>query len=60
MLVLSRKASEVIVIYSGASRITIEVVNVQGDRAQIGITAPHDVKILRGELKGRDDERRGT
>lgn len=51
MLVLSRKASEVIVIGSGESRITIEVVRVQGDRVTLGITAPQDVKILRGELK---------
>lgn len=60
MLVLSRKASEVIVIYSGASRITIEVVKVQGDRVTLGIAAPKDVKILRGELEERDDERRDT
>lgn len=59
MLVLSRRPQEAVLIYSGASRITIEVVKVQGDRVTLGIAAPKDVKILRGELKGRDDERRG-
>jgi carbon storage regulator len=55
MLVLSRKASEVILIGNGESRITIEVVRVQGDRVQIGITAPPDVKVLRGELEERKE-----
>ena len=31
--------------------ITVEVVKVQGNRITIGIQAPSDVKVLRGELK---------
>jgi carbon storage regulator len=31
--------------------ITVEVVKVQGNRITIGIQAPADVKVLRGELK---------
>lgn len=47
MLVLSRKAGEKVVIEGG---ITLTVVQVEGGRVRIGIDAPHDVRILRGEL----------
>jgi carbon storage regulator len=30
--------------------ITVEVVKIQGNRVSLGIVAPADVKILRGEL----------
>ena len=48
MLVLSRKVGEKLVI---DGNITVEVVKVQGNRITIGIQAPSDVKVLRGELK---------
>jgi carbon storage regulator len=47
MLVLSRKAGEKVVI---DGNITVEIVRIQGNRITIGIEAPADVKILRGEL----------
>ena len=47
MLVLSRKMGEKLVI---DGNITIEVVKIQGNRITLGIQAPSDVKILRGEL----------
>jgi carbon storage regulator len=47
MLVLSRKAGEKIVINGN---ITISVVSVIGNRVKLGIEAPDDVPILRGEL----------
>ena len=47
MLVLSRKVGEKLVI---DGNITVEVVKVQGNRITIGIQAPSDVKVLRGEL----------
>jgi len=47
MLVLSRKVGEKLVI---DGTITVEVVKVQGNRITIGIQAPSDVKVLRGEL----------
>ncbi len=47
MLVLSRKVGEKLVI---DGNITVEVVKIQGNRITLGITAPADVKILRGEL----------
>jgi len=48
MLVLSRKVGEKLVI---DGNITVEVVKVQGNRITIGIQAPTDIKVLRGELK---------
>lgn len=48
MLVLSRKVGEKLVI---DGNITVEVVKVQGNRITIGIQAPADIKVLRGELK---------
>jgi carbon storage regulator len=47
MLVLTRKPGEKVVIEGG---ITVTVVEVKGNRVRIGIDAPNDVHILRGEL----------
>ena len=47
MLVLSRKVGEKLVI---DGNITVEVVKIQGNRITLGIAAPTNVKILRGEL----------
>jgi len=47
MLVLSRKVGDKLVI---DSNITVEVVKIQGNRISLGIVAPSNVKILRGEL----------
>ena len=47
MLVLSRKVGETLVI---DGNITVKVVRIQGNRITLGIEAPSDVKILRGEL----------
>jgi carbon storage regulator len=47
MLVLSRKVGDKLVI---DSNITIEVVKISGNRISLGIVAPSNVKILRGEL----------
>jgi carbon storage regulator len=44
MLVLSRKTDDKILI---GDHIVIKVVEVNGDRVKLGITAPDDVQILR-------------
>ena len=49
MLVLSRKIGERIVIND---QITVEVLQVIGNRIRLGITAPSGVPILREELLG--------
>lgn len=47
MLVLSRKKNESVVI---GDNIQIEVLKVSGNTVRIGIKAPREVKVLRGEL----------
>ena len=47
MLVLSRKKNESIVI---DGQIKIEVLKVKGNTVRLGISAPDNIKILRGEL----------
>lgn len=55
MLVLSRKVGEEIVVDGD---IVLTVVEVSGNRVKIGIRAPRDKAVVRGELvgKGRDLE----
>ena len=47
MLVLSRKKDDTIAI---GDNIELTIVEVKGDVVKIGISAPRDVKIYRGEL----------
>ncbi len=51
MLVLSRKEGEKLVI---GDNITLVVSRISGNRVTLGIEAPADVKIFRGELSDRD------
>ena len=51
MLVLSRRESETIKI---GDSIEITLVRVSGDRVRVGIQAPSDLLILRGELDRND------
>ncbi|HEY2411196.1 MAG TPA: carbon storage regulator [Pirellulaceae bacterium] len=53
MLVLSRKIGEKLVI---GDNITVVVSRVAGNRVTLGIEAPTDVRIIRGELKNETDE----
>ncbi len=48
MLVLSRKEGEKLII---GDNITLVVSKISGNRITLGIEAPADVKIMRGELK---------
>jgi carbon storage regulator CsrA len=47
MLVLSRKVDDTIII---GDNIKIQVIKIKGNTIRLGIEAPSDVKILRGEL----------
>ena len=51
MLVLTRKADEQIVI---GDDIKITLVRVRGNSVRIGIEAPREVRVLRGELAERE------
>lgn len=53
MLVLSRKPTERILI---GELITVKVLSVSGNKVRLGIDAPAEVPVLRGEL--RPDENR--
>ena len=48
MLVLSRKVGDTLVI---DNHTTITVTKISGNRVTLGIKAPNDVRILRGELQ---------
>lgn len=52
MLVLSRKEGERLVI---GENIVITVNRISGNRITLGIDAPRDVRIVRGELEPRAD-----
>jgi carbon storage regulator len=51
MLCLTRKLNETIRINDD---IEIVVIRLTGNRVKIGVQAPQDVKVLRGELAERD------
>jgi carbon storage regulator CsrA len=53
MLVLSRKIEDEIII---DENITIRVLRVKGNTVRLGISAPSDVSIMRGELPRREIE----
>ena len=48
MLVLSRKRNEQVLV---DGQITIEVLQIKGNTVRLGISAPREVKVMRGELK---------
>ena len=48
MLVLSRKVGDTLVI---DNHTTVTVTKISGNRVTLGIKAPNDVRILRGELQ---------
>lgn len=53
MLVLSRKTNDEILINDN---ITIRVLKIKGNTVRLGISAPGDVNIMRGELPRREVE----
>jgi carbon storage regulator len=53
MLVLTRRVGEEIVI---ADNIRVTVTAVKGDRVRLGITAPPEVRVDRGEVHARIQE----
>lgn len=56
MLVLSRKANETIHI---GAHVVVKVHRVAGNRVKLGVEAPDDVEILRGELYGKAEGGKG-
>lgn len=52
MLVLTRRVGEKIVI---GPDVTVEVVEVRGEKVRLGITAPREVPVHRSEVKDKID-----
>lgn len=50
VLILSRKWLQQIVIDTPAGKVTVQVTRIAGNQVTLGIEAPKEVKILRGEL----------
>jgi carbon storage regulator len=50
MLVLSRKPNEAVIIND---TVRVTVVGIKGDRVRLGIEAPRDVSVDRGEVHAR-------
>jgi len=48
MLVLSRKAGQELVL---GDNVRITITKISGNRVTLGVTAPDDVRIIRGELE---------
>ena len=53
MLVLSRKKNEKIVIAGG--EIVLTIVEIRGDKVRLGIDAPRDISVNRGEVQAAMD-----
>ncbi|MEQ1905061.1 MAG: carbon storage regulator [Pirellulaceae bacterium] len=53
MLVLSRKIQQEIVI---GENVRITVLQIKGNTVRIGIDAPREVRVVRGELPAKEDE----
>jgi len=57
MLVLTRKQQEQIRI---GNQVTITILRISGNQVRVGIEAPPDVRILRGELPAHNDDTAAT
>lgn len=57
MLVLSRKEHEKIII---GGDVIVSIERISSDRVSIGVQAPPDIRIIRGELDGKPDSKPDT
>jgi len=55
MLVLSRREGEKIII---GDSVIVTIVRTSGDKVRVGIDAPDDILVLRGELEVHHDGKR--
>ena len=56
MLVLSRKKDQQLVIQLGEETVLVRVLDLNGDRVRLGITAPRSVAVHREEVARRIQE----
>jgi carbon storage regulator len=57
MLVLARKSKETIQI---GDQITISILRIKGNSVRIGIEAPGDVRVIRGEIASKHQDQHDT
>lgn len=57
MLVVSRKREQEVVICIG-NGVVVKVLEINGDRVKIGVTAPPAISVLRGELLDHKKKKR--
>ena len=57
MLVLSRKKGETIII---DNKIEVKILDVTGDKVQIGIAAPKEITVVRSELRETIEENKNS
>lgn len=55
MLVLSRKVGESIII---SDNIRVTVTEIRGGKIRLSINAPQDIRIVRSELRGKEQEKK--
>lgn len=62
MLVFTRKANETVVLRSPDLKkpIVISINYVRGQRVLLGVSAPEDVRVLRGELENRPPKKKAA
>jgi carbon storage regulator len=57
MLCLSRRKHETLVLTVAGIEIVVAVGEIRGDVVRLGVQAPSEVKVLRGELAEQERER---
>jgi len=50
MLVLTRKPGEIVILDLGGREISVHILHTSTGRVSLGVDAPRDVKVRRGEL----------
>jgi carbon storage regulator CsrA len=56
-LILTRGEADTIVVDTSDGPVCITVVSIQGNRVRIGVVAPRDCPVMRGELERIDGSR---
>ena len=50
MLVLTRKPGEIVILDLGGREVSVHILHTSTGRVSLGVDAPRDVKVRRGEL----------
>ena len=50
MLVLTRKPGEIVILDLGGREISVHILHTSTGRVSLGVDAPKDIKVRRGEL----------